>query len=382
MITPALCVFIACVAVLAIPGVSSAAEKVCPKCHERDCEYMVGINWAGPEFAAQEVPGVEGRHFGWPTAESLDYWKRKGVRLIRLPFLWERLQPKLMNDFDPAYGRSLQRAVQMIGQREMVVILDVHNYAMYRKNPIGSPEVPREAFADLWRRLAAAYRDNKAVWGYGLMNEPNRKCVWLPAAQAAIDGIRTVDKQTRIFVADDYPGWATSGAAKREKDLAVWAEKQMPIPDPKALRDPSDRIRFELHAYFDHDASGTYRKTYAEEIARTDGPGVRVGPEIGITRIRPFVEWLKKHNVKGFIGEYSAPANPNCDERWLVALDKTLAYMEANCLPSAFWAGGTRWTPGNGSVIEPQGWSRSLSEQQRKQDRPQLKVLQKYMRQD
>ncbi len=136
------------------------------------------------------------------------------------------------------------------------------------------------------------------------MNEPG-KCDWPNAAQRAIDAIRKADTTTRIYVANDYPGWAASDA---KGDLATWPEKGMRIPNPTMRRDPSDLIRWELHIYMDHDASGTYRKTYQFEIERTDGPGARVSPEMGIQRVKPFVAWLKKYNVKGFIGEYSIPA--------------------------------------------------------------------------
>jgi len=336
---------------------------------------MVGVNWAGAEFAPGSLPGVEGKNFGWPTAESLDYWKAKGVRLIRLPFLWERLQPELKKDFDKTYCDSLKNSVKLIRDRDMLVILDVHNYAKYKKNLIGSEELPIEAFADLWRRLAEIFNNDTAVWGYGLMNEPG-KCDWAKAVQAAIDAIRTVDKQTKIFVANDYAGWS---ATRAKGDLAEFIEKSIRIPDPSVLKDPSNMLRFELHTYFDHDNSGTYKNSYDKEITRKDGPEVRVGPNTGVDRIRPFVEWLKKHKVKGFIGEYSTPANPGVDERWMVTLENTVAFMDENCLPSTFWSAGTCWTPGSNGIIEPQGWKDPADRTARK-DRPQLKILEKYMR--
>ena len=175
----------------------------------------------------------------------------------------------------------------------------------------------------------------------------------------------------RIYVANDYPGWAASYA---KGDLATWAEKGMRIPNPAMRHDPSDLIRWELHMYMDHDASGTYRKTHQFEIERTDGPGARVGPEMDVQRVKPFVAWLKKYNVKGFIGEYSIPAGPDRDPRWLVALDNALACFEANCLPSAYWAGGQYWTPGRDYAIGCNGWK--TDSPQAGQDRPQLKILQ------
>lgn len=362
------------VVAVVVTMVYGAQAETCSRCGRADCEYMVGINLAGAEFAGRALPGVEGRHYGWPTAERLDYWQSKGIRLIRLPFLWERLQPKLGGDFDLGYLAGLKRSVMLMGQRDMLVILDVHNYAKYRGQPIGSEAVPIEAFGDLWGRLARTFTGYPAVYGYGLMNEPH-KCDWAKAAQTAIDAIRKVDTETRIYVANDYAGWAASYA---KGDLATWAEKSMRIPDPAMLRDPSNLIRWELHMYMDHDASGTYRETYESEIERTDGPGARVGPELGVQRVKPFVAWLKKHNVKGLIGEYSVPAGPDRDPRWMVSLENALTYFEANCLPSTYWAGGESWTRGRDYVIGPNGWKSDMP--QAGEDRPQLKVLQKHMR--
>lgn len=349
-------------------------------------QLLFGVNWAGAEFAGSRLPGQEGRDFGWPTAESLDYWRSKNVRLIRLPFSWERLQPALMGEFAPDYFAGLKRAVGLMRERDMVVVLDMHNYARYRGQLIGSEQVPVAAFADAWQRLAQAFKDDAAIWGYGLMNEPDRK-VWPPAAQAAVDAIRTVDRKTLIVVANDYAGWEAApariqkygGAAAASGDLAAWAAERMPFGDPAALRDPATNLCFELHAYFDHDNSGTYRKSYEEELARRDGPEVRVSPTVGVERIRPFVAWLQRHGVRGFVGEYGVPANPDVDVRWLEALENAVVYLRTNNLTSTYWAAGSRWTPGNASVIEPTGWPTTLGAVERQQDRPQLKVLQKYM---
>ncbi len=346
----------------------------CDRCGQADCEYMVGVNLAGAEFAPRNLPGVEGKNYGWPTAQGLDYWKSKGIRLIRLPFTWERLQPTLQADFDPAYFDGLKRSVKLIADRDMLVILDLHNYAKYRGNAIGSEQVPMAAFADVWGRLAETFKNDPHVYGFGLMNEPGM-CDWLAASQLAIDAIRKSDTNTRIYVANDYPGWAASHA---KGDLATWAEGKLRIPEPKLLRDPSNKIRWELHMYMDHDASGTYRKTYEEEAARKDGPGVRVSPELGVQRAKPFVEWLKKHKAKGLIGEYSVPAGADIDPRWMVCLNNTLKYFDANCLPSTYWAGGEYWTRGSITVIGPNGWK--VGSPQEGEDRPQLIEMLKYTR--
>lgn len=335
-----------------------------------DSEYMVGINLGGAEFGGA-IPGVEGVHYGWPTVEELDYWQSKGIRLIRLPFKWERLQPELNGDFDSNYFEGLKRSVTMMGQRNMLVILDVHNYAYYGGELIGTAAVPMAAFGDLWGRLAAHFKSDSAVYGYGLMNEP-ADCDWAAAAQVAIDAIRQEDTTTRIYVANGYSVWA---ATYINGDPLQWAEDHMRI-GPNELNDPLNLIRWEFHLYLDHDASGKYKHTYQFEIERTDGPGARVNPTIGIERTLPFVLWLNKYDQIGFIGEYSAPANPGVDRRWLLALKNTMDYFQENGLANTYWAAGKRFTSGQGYVISQNGWPPKLKE---RGDRPQLKLLRKYI---
>lgn len=375
------------VGAMGLVGACVARAQVAPPEGASDAKPMIGVNWAGAEFAPRNLPGVENRDYGWPTAASLDYWKSKGVTLFRLPFSWERLQPTLQGELAPDYLAGLTRSVALIRDRDMRVLLDLHNYGKYRGQPIGSETVPVEAFADVWRRLAEVFKGDKAVWGYGLMNEPACK-PWPDMVQVAIDAIRAVDAKTAIFVANDYAGWSASpshikrygGEAGKRGDFAAWAEERLPICDPKKLRDPANNLVYEMHFYFDHDNSGTYKETYEEESKRTDGPGVRVTPETGIDRVRPFAAWVKKHNVRGFVGEFGVPANPGIDPRWLDALDNAVAFMQTNHLDCTYWAAGTRWTAGRDYVIEPQGWATTLSPEERAKDRPQLEILKKHLK--
>ena len=48
-----------------------------------------GVNLSGAEFG-NVYPGVDGTHYGYPTEKDLDYFKAKGLYLVRFPFRWER----------------------------------------------------------------------------------------------------------------------------------------------------------------------------------------------------------------------------------------------------------------------------------------------------
>ena len=61
---------------------------------------MVGVNLAGGEFG--KLPGVANRDYAYPGPRQFDYCQAKGLTVIRLPFKWERVQPKLKDALDEA----------------------------------------------------------------------------------------------------------------------------------------------------------------------------------------------------------------------------------------------------------------------------------------
>lgn len=317
-------------------------------CQAQNTDLPFGINLAGAEFAHNKIPGVYNQDYGYPTVAELDYFKSKGLALIRLPFLWERIQPRLNGALDPTELGRMKSFVDAAKERNLLIILDMHNYCRRYENGtrhiIGSKEVSIDHVADAWARLASEFKGYTNIWGYGLMNEPHdllESAPWFEIAQAMINRVRTIDTKTPIIVAGD--SWSS---AERWPFMSG---------DLKHLKDPSNNLIFEGHIYFDEDASGSYKNSYEAEKA---------SPETGITRAIPFVNWLKENNLKGFIGEYGIPDN---DPRWMVTLDKFLAYLKSNGIYGTYWAAGPRW--GNYVLaVQPRNG----------QDRPQMEVLEKY----
>jgi aryl-phospho-beta-D-glucosidase BglC (GH1 family) len=300
--------------------------------------YQRGVNLAGAEFGERALPGVCDQHYTYPTAAELDYYKAKGLTLVRLPFRWERLQRSLYAPLDADELARLDAVVAAARARGLGVILDPHNYARYHGALIGTEAVPNAAFADFWQRVALHYRDETAIWAYGLMNEPHDTGGrWPAAAQAGVSAIRTVDMTHTILVPGD--GW--SGAWRWDEHNAdLW------------VTDPADKLLYEAHQYFDRNGSGAYAGGY-------DGEGAY--PAIGVDRLRPFTDWLRARNARGFIGEYGVP---DSDPRWLVVLDQFLTAMDAAGLSGTYWAGGPWWGDYH-LAVEPRNG----------QDRPQMPIL-------
>lgn len=243
----------------------------------------------------------------------------------------------------------LKDFVSAVEEREMKVILDLHNYARRNINGesviIGTKGLEAAHLADFWRKLADEMKSYPNIYGYGLMNEPHDlsdSLTWFEMAQAAILAIRKVDMNNTIIVGGN--DWSS-------------AERWLQMSDTlKYLSDPADNLMFEAHVYFDKDASGSYKGSYDEEDA---------SPYRGVERVVPFAKWLKENNFRGLIGEYGVPDN---DDRWLVTLDNFLSYIKNEGINATYWAGGPWWGKYKLRITPDRG-----------KDRPQMKIVEKYL---
>lgn len=324
---------------------------------EKLAEPYFGVNLSGAEFAAV-YPGVEGQHYEYPNHSDLAYFAGKGFKLIRFPFRWERVQPQLGGELDATAIDKMKAVISDANELGLYVILDLHNFGRYctysngktsvdnNYAVLGSRTCSTANFCDLWKRLAKEFKDYPNIWGYDIMNEPHDMLTsspWNTIAQQCINAIREVDNQTPIIIEGNEFA-SSSKWTNLSKDL-------------KDLDDSSNKLIFEAHCYFDNDASGNYAGSYDREQATE---------QVGVERLRPFVEWCKQYGKQGFVGEYGVPDD---DPRWLVTLDNALAYLSENGIGGTYWSGGHRW--GNYSLaVQPIDGV----------DRPQMSILTKYLK--
>ncbi|WP_417781504.1 glycoside hydrolase family 5 protein [Stutzerimonas xanthomarina] len=305
---------------------------------------LVGINLAGAEFGTDvRLPGVYLKQYIYPGEADFKRYAERNLKLVRLPFRWERIQPRVNGELNSAELRRMLTTLDHAKKYNMQVILDMHNYYRYYGKMIGTNEVPVSAFADAWRRIAQQVANHPAVYGYGLMNEPHTtNGKWPAAALAAAKSIRSVDAKNWVVVAGDR--WSSA---------FHWPSYNTQLVKDAWMRDPSNNLMFEAHLYFDKDYSGYYTNRYEQ-----------YDPMIGVVRAKPFVEWLSRYRLRGFIGEHGAPDfSPSA----VVAMDNLLKYLGQHCIPSTYWAAGPWWGD----------YALSLDVKSGK-PRPQLPILQKH----
>jgi endoglucanase len=302
--------------------------------------FMLGVNLAGAEFGSQNVPGVFGTDYTYPTHAEIDYYVSKGMDVIRLPFLWERLQRTEYGSLDATELGRLDEVVNYATSKGLKIEIEPHNYGYGFGALVGSAQTPNSAFADFWGKLALHFQPNPNVI-FGLMNEPHDQTAsaWLGSANAAIAAIRNAGAVSQEIL---VPGSYWDGAW-------TWTSSDNAAVVGTGVQDPNHNFAFEVHQYFDTDGSGTHS-------------GV-VSPTIGVERVTAITQWAEATGNHLFLGEVGV----STDQTSLTALDGMLTYMQQH--PNAwegvtYWAGGPWW--GNYMFsIEPQNGV----------DKPQMTIL-------
>ncbi len=306
--------------------------------------YLLGINIAGGEFG-QIGGGPSGYNYIYPSHSEIDYYGAKGLDVIRVPFLWERVQKSMYGGLDTTEMALLDDVVNYATSKGLKVVMDVHNYGYGFGNLVGSNATPDAAFADFWGKFGGHYAQNTSVM-FGLMNEPNAQSAttWLASANAAIDSIRKAGATNEILVPGSYWDGAWS-----------WTTTDNAAVVGTGVKDPLKNFAFEVHQYLDIDGSGTHANVVSDTV--------------GVERLTAITQWAQSTGNKLFLGEFGVAS----DSTSLTALDKMLTYMGQH---TDVWQGGTYWAGGA-------WWGDYMysAEPANGVDKPQLTILQQHANQ-
>jgi endoglucanase len=220
-------------------------------------------------FSNQNV-GVIDHTYHYDGAGTYQYLASRGVRSVRIPVRWERIQRSLFGPLDSDEMARVATAVHAAHDAGLEVVLDLHNFAGYYlydaasglgvRRSLGSAQLPINAFTDVWAKLSAFFAGDSAVSAFGLMNEPvgmaargnvSAARVWELASQQAVNVIRAMGDRRPLMVA----GYHWSG-------ISTWTENH----PTSWIKDPARNFSYEAHAYFDARHSGVYG-SYDSELA-------------------------------------------------------------------------------------------------------------------
>ncbi|MDQ3864633.1 MAG: glycoside hydrolase family 5 protein [Actinomycetota bacterium] len=214
-------------------------------------------------------PGTYGQNYVYPDQADFAYLRTRGHNLTRIPFRWERVQPQLNNPLKSVEMARLKSSFDAAAAVGMKVIPNLHNpgcryyFGVGDYAAIGSTRVPISAYKDVWARLAEAWNGHPAIAGYDIMNEAfglqGGIPTWEKASQAAVDGIRSRDATTRIWVC----GW--------NKRDGYYNNLFCFVANHPTAWITGTNVGYTCHAYY---GPGTgYKRTYDEAVAYWQGQG-------------------------------------------------------------------------------------------------------------
>ena len=298
--------------VLALMQAAPAFAASCPDMP------LAGANVAGGEFNGGKAGAKFAFDYIYPAANEVALLKRLGLKLMRVPFLWERVQPKALGPLDAAEMAHLDEVVNLARLSGLTVVLDVHNYGTYQGVSLDQPGAAKGALPDLWKRLAQRYGGDSNVV-FGLMNEPKDIDVvaWAAIAKSTLAAIRSTAASNIVLIPgthwDGAHSWTAGSPGRSNADALL----------PVARGD--DKVVFEVHQYFDDNYSGTGEACGA--AAQVPSILARVGA------------WARVNRVKVMLGEFGVSKRPEC----VKALDDALAVIEED---RDVWYGWTYWAAG------------------------------------
>lgn len=365
---------------------------------------LSGMEWAqsGLRTGPNTAPNV---HFTVPRSVDVAYLARTGFGRNRLPIQWELLQPMLVDTpanaqaraligepgaLNAAYAGYITGVLDAHAAVGAHCIIDLHNYCRYRDfrfQPDGSvigltrpadpllhayttdpsqvwtrifatapgASIRPAAFADVWARMAARWKDHPGFGGYGLMNEPydlprpggttettdgsEDLMIWPTFARAAIDAIRAIDGAGTIYLAGNAFGGAMNIGPRYNP---AW-----PLPGAN--------IVYEVHSYLDAWNSGTgfdWEVEQQKDYVAGFGPG-RVTLDTGADRMRIATDWARANGTRVALTETAMPVD---DPRWAEAFRRLMVHSWENGVEVQSWMGGSHWPIRAYAINHVPGW--------------------------
>lgn len=252
-----------------------------PPAPPRSRGFRRGVNSYTLAYASVDSRAVGER------ATSYAFLAGRGHRLVRLPFDWGLMQPRLGGPLDERFLAAVEAETAAITAAGMQVVIDVHNSGRHPTKHAGQRRFGRgiseQQFIDLWLRLSDRFGDDRRIYAYDLMNEPFAlpDAVWQQYSQGVVEALRNHGDRSLLWIQGNE--YALAG---------VWREHQ-PVP---WIEDPLDH-----HAYSAH----TYPGSTAVDAQRAPDESDQTA---FLSDLRDFVDWLHQYGVRGSIGEVGWPS--------------------------------------------------------------------------
>ncbi|PNS19619.1 hypothetical protein CAC42_7463 [Sphaceloma murrayae] len=278
-----------------------------------------GINESGAEFGQQSLPGLYNKDYTWYDLNAIDTLIARGMNIFRLNLQLERMaQGSLSAPLDKYYLGNLTAQVNHITSRGATAHIAPHNYGRYNNAVI----TDAAAFKTFWTNLARPFASNPRVM-FDTDNEFHDmdQNLVVRLNQAAIDGIRAAGATTQ-YITPEGNAWSGAWSWTSRPDSTTGLTNGQTMGK---LKDPSNKLIYQMHQYLDADSSGTSTTC--------------VNSTIFLNRLQDATGWLRANGKKGIIGEFAGGNNADC----LSALKGGLDFLTKN---TDVWTGAMWWAAG------------------------------------
>ncbi|MFA6960136.1 MAG: glycoside hydrolase family 5 protein [Opitutaceae bacterium] len=228
------------------------------------------------------------------TEEDLRLLAEWGVNSIRWQLGMVRFRQGLETpDFDLVLESELaklDRVLPVCKKYGIYVVLDLHALSQQ----LFVNRINQDKLVEVWKKMAARYRDNPVIWAYDIANEPKLgkwsegAQLWNGLAQRVGEAIRTVDPVKAIMVEPEYGG--------------------NPSGFITLLPLTVSNVVYSVHMYNPHDY--THARVSNKQQPLFTYPGMIAGKEWNKAtlreELRPVIEFQKNYNVAIYVGEFSA----------------------------------------------------------------------------
>lgn len=252
--------------------------------------------------------------------KELAKWKANG---IRWQIVWDNKKdsPKDLNKYNEWLSQKLNeldKVLSCCNENGIKVVVDLHSAPGGKQSLFSDPRYQKR-FIEIWREIALRYKDNPAIWGYDILNEPTLFDIplegvydWIPLAKKTIEEIRKVDAETPVILETE----------------------EMASPELFSSLEcfPERNVIYSFHFYVPHGFTHQLKRqgpynTYPGMIN-----GVEWNKERLCAAMKPVVDFQRETGARVYVGEFSAI-------RWAPGADRYIS----DCI-SLFEEYGWDWT--------------------------------------